>query len=176
MSYKKLGIPLESRDYGKLVLTQWSPETDEIFILRERVLPPNATLRTEALYHAGAEAENMHILSLMRLEKKGEGYVGRATYLPTEKGIYLAHIKTETPHLRRDVASSLLAYIKARGEDIILSMTRKAEPFYRKMGFVDAGKTRVVKLPAGKPLPGRWFEGKARKFLILPRKRGRLKL
>ena len=169
LSHRGLGIHVESKDYGKLMLAQKS-ETGEIFLLREKVAPSSDIAKAEARYHIGAGPEKTHTRSLMRLDGKEERFIGRAIYLPAEKSIYVEHARTEAPYLERGVASSLLAYIKTHGKDIVLSTTRDAERFYRKMGFVDAGKTLVLKLPAGKPLAKREGE-RVRKFLITRRKK-----
>lgn len=175
MSYKRLGIELESRKkWGRLLLAQWSPETNEIFVLREKAIPTSTVVKAEVFARFKAVPEKVHMLHLMRLEKKGERLLGYAHYLPVEKGIYLDSLRTMQAHRKRDVASSLLAYIKTRKKDIALLTSKGAEPFYKALGFVERGMYR--ELPAEKPLPKRRFEAGVRKFLILPRKRGRLRL
>lgn len=196
MSYKKLGIPLESKDYGKLVLTQWSPGTDEVFMLREKEEPAGAAIATHrlpsgkrsagqgklfaatlsetGLLSPGVQVEEVkgsRTITLTRLVKGEEAPVGRATYAPLEGSVFVKDIGTMPAHRRRDVASSLLAYLKTYRKDIWLYPLGGAMPFYRRMGFRMSKKYGGYELPAGEQLPTKSRFERQRKFLITGKKK-----
>lgn len=169
-TYKELGVAKESASYGRLVLVQKSPETGEVFLLREKTIPPGETIKHLIPQDFLAEMKENRLLSLLRLAGEKEEQIGHAVYAPLKKSIYLGAMETVPGHRRREVASSLIAYIKTRGRDIWLIPNSRAEPFYRKLGFFSSARYNGWELPAEKQLAKRRGETtRFRKFIIRPR-------
>lgn len=173
LSYKELGIKRES-EAGELKLAQRSPETGEVFLLREHVLPldrgTKSRIKPEPIpAKTWAQAREKRTLNLMLLGKLSEVHVGSATYFPLKKRVFLKFMRTASEHQRRGMASSLLAYIKAQGKGILLHPLPPTERFYRNLGFTRSRNyPGMMELRAGKPLTGRGT--KPGKFLITGKK------
>jgi GNAT superfamily N-acetyltransferase len=160
LSYKQLGIGRHS-EHGRLILAQWLPETGEVFLLRERKEPVD-----EMTYHLIPlnrlhELRENRRLTLLRLGEKGEESIGHALYAPLRDSIYIGNLETHGTERKRNVASSLLAYIKTHGKDMWLTPNTRSVPFYTRLGFSSSRKYNGYELPAEKPL-----RGKGIKFLI----------
>lgn len=168
LSYRQLGIKKESRRYGTLRLVQWSPETNEVFLLRELSRPASPLVKVHIPPSLRSEAKELRVLNLLYFGKEGEIRVGHATYMPLGKSNYVKYLEAEPAHRKRDVASSLLSYIKTHGKDIWLLPNQAARPFYRKLGFSESTKYEGWELAAGMPLAT--SEKRLRKFMIVPRR------
>lgn len=142
MKAKKLPQIPKSTDKGVVRLIYKVPK-GETFVLREK-----------------KEEE----LRLMRRDRGRETVVGYLAYTPDREGIKIRRIDTEPGYKRRDIASSLIAYLKARDKDLHLKANLQSYPFYKRIGFEEGEMLRMV-LPKGKPLAA----GKG-KFYVKPGK------
>lgn len=189
ISYRQLGIEQENAEHGRLILTQHSPKTGEVFVLREQedaglasvMVPKPAArgrvvrigarkgMRTVKLPPETFETRRTNKLHVLRWKNGAEELVGYAEYAPMEHSTFVKDLETVFGHRKRDVASSMLAYMKTRGKDIWLVAGLGSTPFYRKLGFAKSDKyNRMLALPAEKPLALRKGEKKTRRFVITP--------
>jgi hypothetical protein len=178
ITYKELGVARDSKRYGRLRLALRLPETGEVFLLRERVLPLDRyakwRIRPEQVpRRLWAQAREKRMLNLMLLGKVSETSVGSATYVPLKRRVFLKFIETAPEHEKRGMASSLLAFIKVQmqGKGILLNPLANTERFYENLGFLRSRSyPGLMELRPGKPLTDR--EAKPRKFLIRKRAEG----
>ncbi len=105
-------------------------------------------------------------LRLMRLDRGRETVVGYLAYTPGKEGIKIRRIDTEQGYKTRDIAASLITYLKARNRDLHLTASVQSYPFYKRIGFEEREMLHMV-LPKDKPLLAE--KGK-RKFYIRPGK------
>lgn len=147
MKPKKLPQIPKSTDKGVLRLVYGVPK-GETFLLREK-----------------KEEE----LRLMRRDRGRETTVGYLAYTPGKEGIKIRRINTEPGYRRRDVAASLIAYLKARDKDLHLKANPQSYPFYKKIGFEEKETLQMV-LPREKPLLAE--TGKRRFYIRKGRGRG----
>ena len=170
LGYKQLGLKKENAA-GALRLVQRSHETGEIFALRESVEEFKQLAKSELPPSVESEATDMHTLRLMLFRDGVESEMAHVEYFPLRKSIYVRHIGTDEAHRRRDMASSLLSYLKTHGKDIWLYPFTKQRPFYKKLGFAESQRYAGWELPAWKPLALRAWETRKRKFLITGKKK-----
>lgn len=155
VTFRDLGIRKRTA-HGTVRLIYGAPESKEIFVLREKPL----------------EEEGGDRLAITRLRGKREHEVGHVEYRIIGKEMQLRRLWSGPRYRKIDMASSMLAYLKAHGKDMTLLAGKSARPVYLKLGFAPYKIERsALKLPAEKPLTLRPWEKKARKFAIIPGKK-----